>query len=189
VNSKLVWYAARSNGLVAWGLLALSVFWGLALSTKIFGKRARAGWLLDLHRFLGGTALIFTAIHVAMIMLDRYVHFTLLSVLVPLTGTWHPDAVAWGIVAMYLLVAVEVTSLIRRRIGKATWRRVHYLSFPLLAVASTHAMTAGTDRHTALMRWTVYLVTGILGVLTLARASAADNKELMGSRRELEEVP
>jgi hypothetical protein len=35
----------------------------------------------------------------------------------------------------------------------------------------------------------VYLVTGILGVLTLARASAADNKELMGSRRELEEVP
>jgi hypothetical protein len=39
MDSKLWWYAARANGLVAWGLLAASVLWGLTLSTKVLGKR------------------------------------------------------------------------------------------------------------------------------------------------------
>ena len=40
-------------------------------------------------------------------------HFSLVNVLVPLTGDWHPLAVAWGIAGMYLLLAVELTSLAR----------------------------------------------------------------------------
>jgi hypothetical protein len=27
-------------------------------------RRVQAGWLLDLHRFLGGAALVFTGVHV-----------------------------------------------------------------------------------------------------------------------------
>src|SRR5438552_4564249 len=97
VSSKLLWYAARSNGLVAWGLLAAAVLWGLALSTKVLGRRPRPSWILDLHRFLGVSALAFTAIHVVTVVLDTYVHFGLVEVLVPFTGAWHPAAVAWGI--------------------------------------------------------------------------------------------
>ena len=76
VNDKVWWYATRSAGIVAWVLLALSVLWGLALSTKVFGKRPRPNWLLDLHRFLGGLAVVFTAVHVVAIVFDSFVSFS-----------------------------------------------------------------------------------------------------------------
>jgi hypothetical protein len=94
MDAKILWYVARSGGLVAWGLLALSVIWGLAMSTKVMKGRPRPTWILDLHRFLGGTALVFAAIHVVSISLDTYVHFGPVEVLVPFTGSWHPVAVA-----------------------------------------------------------------------------------------------
>src|SRR5436305_1464020 len=97
-------------------MLAASVLWGLALSTKALGRRPRPAWLLHLHRFLGAAALVFTALHVATIALDSYVDFGLTQLFVPFTGSWHPVAVAWGIIGFYLLVAVELTSLLRARI-------------------------------------------------------------------------
>ena len=68
-----------------------------------------------------------------------YVHFGLVEVLVPFTGTWHPAAVAWGIIGLYALAAVEVTSLLRRRLSKRVWRATHFLSFPLFALTTVHS--------------------------------------------------
>ena len=75
-------------------------------------------WLLSLHRYLGALALVFVGVHVAAILLDSYTDFGITDVLVPFTGSWHPLAVAWGIVGMYLLVAIEITSLLRHRMSK-----------------------------------------------------------------------
>jgi DMSO/TMAO reductase YedYZ heme-binding membrane subunit len=94
---------------------------------------------------LGALALVFTGVHVGAIMLDQYVHFGLSDVLVPFASKWHPIAVAWGIVGFYMLAAVEITSLLRSRIPKKFWRRVHYLSFPLFIFATVHGLAAGTD--------------------------------------------
>src|SRR5437868_4440829 len=145
MTSQITWYAARAAGIVAWALAAAGVVWGLALSTRALGRKPRPAWLFDLHRFLGGLALTFTGVHVGAILLDTYVHFSLVNVLVPFTGTWHPVAVAWGITAFYLLIAVELTSLARGRISKRLWRRVHVGSFALFAASTVHALTAGTD--------------------------------------------
>jgi DMSO/TMAO reductase YedYZ heme-binding membrane subunit len=145
VTGPLPWYVARASGLVGWGLLTAATLWGLALSTKVFGKRPRPNWLLDLHRMLGALALVFTGVHVGAILVDQYVHFGLTEVLVPFASKWHPIAVAWGIVGFYLLAAVELTSLLRSRIPKKFWRRVHYLSFPLFVFATVHGLSAGTD--------------------------------------------
>ena len=179
MNSKLLWYAARSNGLVAWGLLAAAVLWGLALSTKVLGRRPRPAWVLDMHRFLGAGALVFTAIHVVSILLDTYVHFGLVEVLVPLTGTWHPVAVAWGVAGLYLLVALEITSLLRARISARLWRSTHYMSFPLFALTSIHALSAGTDRHTAVVRAAVFGVAAAVMALSAVRATGARRQGLM----------
>jgi len=155
--------------------------WGLALSTKAFGRRARPNWLLDLHRFLGGTALVFVVTHVVSIMFDSYVSFGLVEVLVPFTGTWHPAAVAWGIVGFYLLLAVEVTSLLRKRLSKRAWRLTHYLSFPLFIVATVHVLAAGTDRQTFLLRAVMGVTTVAIVALTVIRLVKADRHDLMTS--------
>ena len=78
-------------------------------------------------------------------MLDSYTNFGVTDVLVPFTGSWHPVAVAWGIVGMYLLVAIEVTSLLRHRMSKRAWHAVHLLSYFLFATTTVHMLTAGTD--------------------------------------------
>ena len=169
MTSQLTWYAARAAGIVAWALAAGSVVWGLALSTRATGRKPRPAWLFDLHRFLGGLALVFTAIHVVAIVADTYVHFSLINVLVPFTGTWHLAAVAWGIVAFYLLLAVELTSLARAHVSKRLWRRVHFASFVLFAASTVHALSAGTDTGSRAFVLSVAAACGLVAALTAVR--------------------
>ena len=171
MHTTLLWYTARAAGIVTWALLAASVLWGLALSTRVLRGRPRPAWLLDLHRFLGGAAVVFLAVHIVTIVFDTYVHFGLVEVLVPLTGSWRPEGVAWGIVAMYLLVAVELTSLARARLPKRVWDSSHYIAFPLFLFASIHALTAGTDRAAPALRVAVFAAGAAVAMLTVIRAA------------------
>ncbi|TMK22300.1 MAG: ferredoxin-NADPH reductase, partial [Actinobacteria bacterium] len=122
MKSQFAWYVARASGLVGWALLAASVMWGLSISTKVLKGRPRPAWQLDLHRYLGGLGTIFVGVHVIGIVADTYVHFGLASVLVPFASTWHPAAVAWGVVGTYLLAAVQLTSMVRTWLPKRLWR-------------------------------------------------------------------
>jgi DMSO/TMAO reductase YedYZ heme-binding membrane subunit len=170
---NLAWDVARAGGLVAWGLATASVVWGLALSTRLARRRPWPAWLLDMHRFLGGLAVIFAVVHVGAILADSYTHFGIADVLVPFAASWHPTAVAWGIVAFYLLLAVEVTSLARRRIGKRWWRRIHFGAFALFAFATIHAVMAGTDMRTDLMLGAIVLLSLPVAALTAIRIGGA----------------
>ncbi len=173
MSSQLWWYVARSGGIVAWALLAASVLWGLALSTKVTNGKPKPNWILDLHRFLGGLALVFTGVHVGSLILDSYVHFGLVEVLVPFTGTWHPAAVAWGVIGLYLLLAVELTSLARKRIPKRLWRTTHYASFPLFFLTTVHALSAGTDRKTFAFLMMIAGAAAMVTILTFVRLGKA----------------
>lgn len=179
MNNQLWWYVARSGGIVAWALLAGSVLWGLALSTKVMRGKPRPNWILDMHRFLGGVALLFTGVHVVSLVFDSYVHFGLVEMLVPFTGSWHPVAVAWGVISLYLLMAVELTSLARKRISKRTWRLTHYLSFPLFLLTTVHALTAGTDRSTLPLRVSVIAASAVITGLTWLRVNKAERHDLL----------
>jgi len=157
---KVPWYVARSSGIVAWALILATIAWGLLLATKVLGRRPTPAWLLNLHRYLGALAVVFVGVHVGAIVLDAYTDFGITDVLVPFTGSWHPAAVAWGIVGMYLLAAVEITSLLRHRMTKRAWRAVHLLSYFLFASTTVHLLTAGTDVK-ALMASTAAALLGI----------------------------
>src|SRR5205823_1379143 len=124
--------------------------------------------------------------------LDSYVHFGLVDVLVPLASSSHPVAVAWGIVALYLVLAVEVTSLLRKQLSKRLWRATHFASFPLFALATTHALSAGTDRAAILMRYGAALTTISVVLLTAVRVVGARRRkpvDLGGMTRPLRYEP
>jgi DMSO/TMAO reductase YedYZ heme-binding membrane subunit len=101
--------------------------------------------MLSTHRYLGALAVSFVAVHVVAILADSYVQFSVVDVLVPFSAAWHPVALAWGVVGMYLLLAVEITSLVRARLSPRVWRNVHVLSYVLLAMVTIHLLSAGTD--------------------------------------------
>jgi predicted ferric reductase len=174
--TQLWWDTARAGGIVSWCLLAASVLWGLAISTKATTGRIRPNWMLDLHRFLGGLATIFVGVHVAGLVLDSYVSFGLTEVLVPFASSWHPLAVAWGIVGMYLLAAVELTSLARRKLSRRLWRGVHALAFPTFALATVHGLSAGTDRTNMVWQVTVWTTVAAVVVLTAIRVLELVNR-------------
>jgi sulfoxide reductase heme-binding subunit YedZ len=161
MSHQIPWYVARAAGLIAWTLLTASVLWGLSISTRVFRGKPRPAWLLDLHRYLGGLATIFTVLHVGAIIADSYVHFDLMSVLIPFASSWRPVAVAWGVVGLYLLLAVQLTSLMRTHLPKKLWRATHFASFPLFGFATLHALTAGTDGS-------AWLVQGAAAVAVIA---------------------
>jgi predicted ferric reductase len=188
VSGPLPWYVARASGLVAWALLSAATLWGLTLSTKVLGRRPRPNWILDLHRWLGGAALIFTGVHVGALLADRYVSFTPTDVLVPFASRWHPVVVAWGVVSLYMLVAVELTSLARARLSKKLWRRVHYASFPLFATATIHGLIASSDTQSMAARLlAVTVVTLVIGLT--ARRIAEEVRARAGSTPARARVP
>lgn len=194
---NIAWEVARAGGIVAWGLATASVVWGLALSTRLAKRRPWPAWLLDMHRFLGALAVVFTVVHVGAVLLDSYTRFSLAAVLVPFVATWHPTAVAWGIVAFYVLLAVEVTSLLKPRIGRTWWRRTHYLSFALFAFSTVHAVMAGTDTRSGLVLMAlavvslpVFALAGVrLGAPALPARTSRSGSAVVAAERRLVQEP
>jgi|1186.fasta_scaffold605705_1 sulfoxide reductase heme-binding subunit YedZ len=177
-TNTVVWATARASGIATLMLLSASVLLGLAMSTNLFGRRLSVAWRLDLHRFLGATAIVFLGVHVGSILLDGYVHFGLVNVLVPLTGNWHPDAVAAGIAAFYLLLSVELVSLARAHLPLRVWRASHYLSFPLLLLALIHGLTAGTDSRSPVLQATYVVILAAFAGLVAMRVESRRNPAL-----------
>jgi hypothetical protein len=138
------WLVARAAGLVAFGLLTLSVWLGLAMSTRLLGPK-RQKLLLPLHRTLAWTGLSMVGLHVGALMLDPVLHFGFLSALVPGAAGWRPAAVALGVVAGWLSLALAASFNARRWIGQKGWRRLHYASFAAFWLALGHALLSGTD--------------------------------------------
>lgn len=54
------WYVTRASAMIAWTLLTVSAVWGILLSTRVLRKIDNPGWLRDLHRWMGGSALLMT---------------------------------------------------------------------------------------------------------------------------------
>ena len=73
----------------------------------------------------------------------------------------------------YLLAAVEITSLLRRRISKRVWRVTHFASFAVFAFSTVHLLTAGTDRTEPALRIAVWATVAAATALTALRVRQA----------------
>lgn len=166
MSSQVWWYTARASGITAWVLVTASVLWGMALSTRALGTKVKGPWLTDLHRFLGGLAVVFTGVHMIGLWADSYIEFGPSELLVPFASAWKPAAVALGVVAFYLLLAVEVTSLAMKRIPKRWWKGVHFSSYALYALATVHLLGAGTDSKNPILWWSVWISVGAVAFFT-----------------------
>jgi Ferric reductase like transmembrane component len=182
MSSQTWWYVTRASGLVSWALVSAAVIWGLAVSTRVMAGRPTPAWLLDLHRFLGGLALTFTGIHLAALVADGYTDFGVADLVVPFRSTWRPVAVAWGVVALYLLLAIELTSLAQRKLPRWLWRRVHASSFVLFVLATVHGFAAGSEAGNPAMRWFALASMTVVLFLLLYRSLVPRNAAAAAAR-------
>jgi predicted ferric reductase len=147
--STFDWTLARAGGFTALILLTLAVAAGLAMSIQ---WQSPAKWprLLnnELHNFLTLLSTIFVALHVLTIWIDPFTHFNWYEVFIPFTASYRPVWAALGIIALYLGIAIGITTLLRPRIGYRAWRRLHIFTLLIYALVVLHGITTGSDTTT-----------------------------------------
>src|SRR5437899_4737413 len=174
---NVTWDIARAGGFTAYILLTLAVVVGLALSTQI---QSPSRWprLLnsELHNFLTLLGTIFLVVHVLAVWVDPFTRFGWNEVFIPLASHYRPEWMALCIVALYLGIAIGISTWLRPRIGYTWWRRLHVLTFGVYVLATLHGLGTGSDSQT----WWglgIYLVSIVLvGLLLYQRLLVRANK-------------
>ncbi len=155
----VTWIFLRAAGIGAYLMLFGSVAWGLFATTGLGGKRISRNTATLVHQFLSTGAFLLLGAHLGGLLLDRFVIFRPLDLLVPLHAGFRPVAVAAGILTMYAMVVVLGSSWLRKRVGPRWWRRLHILAVPMFSLALVHGVFAGTDTLRPWMWW-IYMSTG-----------------------------
>jgi sulfoxide reductase heme-binding subunit YedZ len=167
VSSTWLWYATRASGLMAMVLLTATMVLGITTTTRARARRWPGFAQQELHRRISMIAVVFLAIHVLTSVLDTYVTISWAAVLVPFTSAYGRLWVGVGAVALDLMLAVFVSSLLRARMRPGTWRAMHWLAYLSWPVALAHTFGLGTDAGET---WVITLGAGC--VLTVAVALA-----------------
>lgn len=140
-----LWYAARGTGLMCLVLLTAVVALGIATRSGRPLPGLPRFAIVAVHRNASLLAVTLLGIHVGTLLLDPYAQVRLLDVVVPFAGAYRPAWVGLGTVALDLLAAVIVTSLLRHRLGARPWRAIHWLAYLAWPVSVLHGLRAGTD--------------------------------------------
>ena len=145
VKDPTFWILARATGLTAYVLLTLSLLAGLVVKSRPFGRALKTASVVDTHRFLSLLALGAIGLHGLALTLDQTVRIGLSSLLVPGLSGYRPLATGLGVVAAELAGLVIVSFPLRKRIGPRMWRRLHWATYGVFALATAHGLAAGTD--------------------------------------------
>ena len=166
-SSTALWYASRATGVVALVLLTVVVVLGIMVS-----RRGRLPGLprfatTSLHRSMSLLAVAFIAIHVVTAIADPYVTIGIAAAVIPFASPYKPLWLGLGAISFDMIVALVATSLARARIGRRTWRAVHWLAYACWPVAVLHGIGSSTDLRTG---W-LLLLTICCCAVVLAAAS------------------
>jgi methionine sulfoxide reductase heme-binding subunit len=165
VNSHVLWYATRATGIVSLVLLTAVMVLGVATAHRVSTAAwPRFAWQ-ELHRRLSLVAVVFIGLHIATTVADGYAPIGWISAVVPFTSAYRRLWLGLGTVAVDLLLAVGISSLLRARIKHRTWRALHWLAYLSWPVAVLHTLGTGTDPR---LHWVLVLVAACTVAIVLA---------------------
>lgn len=178
IREQIWWYLARSAGLLTWITACSSIILGLVMSTRRIGRKLNGPWILDFHRFLSGLTVTFIALHMVALWADSFVTFGWAELLVPGVSEWRPLSVALGVIAFWIILGVEVSSLLKSRIPNRWWHMMHLGSYLVAVLGTAHAITAGSDVDNPIVE-TIGLVmlTTIIGLTAMRVVEGRQEKE------------
>lgn len=180
-HDKLPWYGTRLFGMLAYGALALSMVYGLLLSTGLLDAIAHRAVSFTLHQDLAAIGLGLGMIHGALLMLDKTVPYSPGQVLLPFGGPYRPLWVGMGQIGLYSMAIVYVSFSVRRRIGQRAWRLLHYVTFLTFFGATAHGLMSGSDTSAPWAFWT-YVAAGVAVVFLFGYRVTLSVAARMGRR-------
>jgi methionine sulfoxide reductase heme-binding subunit len=169
--SEALWALGRASGVVLLALMTITVLLGiLTRSGRSILGLPRFGASL-LHRNVALVSVVFLAVHVLTLLADPYAQLRLIDLVLPFDGRAAPLWLGLGTVALDLTVAVVVTALLRRRLGRRAFKAVHWLTYLAWPVALIHSIGMGSDARSG---WFAALALGsgaTIGAATVVRTT------------------
>ncbi len=180
------WYITRAAGWVAYFLLWFSMVWGLAIPTKFFERVISPTFAVDFHEYLSLLAIGFVILHVAVLLFDQFLPFTLAQIFIPFLSTYRPLWVGLGVIGAYLSLLVTITFYLRKRIGQKRFKAIHTVSIAGYLGVVLHAFFAGSDSSLFAVQM-IYL--GTFMVVVFLTSYWLINARQMKKEKELRALP
>jgi methionine sulfoxide reductase heme-binding subunit len=162
---SIYWYLTRSTGAAALLLLTLAIVLGVADVRRWTTPRWPRFVVDSLHRNVSLLAMVFLLLHILTSVLDSFAPISLLDAFIPFTGSYRPFWLGLGAISFDLLLAVTITSLLRQRLGYASWRAIHWLTYASWPIALLHGFGTGSDVKSG---WLLALSIGCLALVLAA---------------------
>jgi predicted ferric reductase len=93
-----------------------------------------------LHQWSSYATVVLTLAHPVVLLFLKAPVFRVVDLVWPMHSPLQPKINFTGAVALYLLVVILVTSLLRNSIGRSLWRKLHYLAFPTVVLVFVHSL-------------------------------------------------
>ncbi|PWT71567.1 MAG: hypothetical protein C5B60_10760 [Chloroflexi bacterium] len=169
VADPTLWYITRAAAVSAYVLLALVVDLGILRSlARQVGERA--SWVLDeVHQFLALLAAAFVALHLGVLLFDPFITFSVTNLLLPFGEPYKSLGVSLGVLGLYALVVVLVSSWLRRHLSHRVWRGLHYGSFAVFVLVTLHGLLSGSDSGLGWLRSIYFAALASMLFLTFMR--------------------
>ena len=143
---KAYWYLSRASAFAAFGLIWLSMVFGLLITNRLARLWPGGPTAFDLHQYASLLGFGVALFHALILMGDRFIDYSLLQILVPFGSAQYRQAwVGLGQISFYGLALVSITFYMRRIITQRGFRIIHYLSYAAFILAVVHGLWSGTD--------------------------------------------
>ena len=129
-------------GLGAVGAATLTLLLGLLIALRYSPVRQwphRRVNIFALHRWSAYGTVALTLTHPVVLLLQHAPRFRIVDLLWPIHSPLQPKLNLAGAAALYLLVIVLISSLLRHRIHRTVWRNLHYGVFPAAVLLFLHS--------------------------------------------------
>ena len=174
MSTTAFWYASRATGVVALLLLTAVLVLGILVNRQGRLPGLPRFAVTSLHRNISLLAVAAIAVHVLAAVLDTYVRIPLLAAVVPFTSGYERLWLGLGAVAVDLMLAMIVTSLLRGRLNPRLWRVIHLTAYACWPVAFVHSVYSSKDlQHGPLLYLGLACAAAIVAAVIYRLAAAA----------------
>ncbi len=164
IGPSAYWYLARGTGVVSLLLLTASVVLGVLGPLRFSAGPRWPRFAIDtLHRDVSLLVIAVLVAHIITSVLDTFAPIKLTDAVIPLAASYRPLWLGLGALSFDILLALVVTSLLRRRLGYRAWRAVHWLAYASWPVAVLHGLGTGSDTKA----WWMLALTAVCVVVVL----------------------
>jgi ferric reductase like protein len=164
-----LWYLTRASGVVALLLLTGTMLLGVVGAKRWRSERWPRFAVADIHRNLTLLALVFLVVHILTAVADSFAPIGLKDAFIPFASSYRPIWLGFGALAFDLLLALTVTSLLRRHVGYRAWRLLHWAAYAVWPLALVHGLGTGSDARTGWMSLLTFSCMAVVAVAVAVR--------------------